>query len=80
MSKKKPKYFRKVIIFKSRNSRGEVDMFLFKDKELFEMVEEFLSNCYTLTILDFDHLDESDEWNFELIEDLDDANIDWHCG
>lgn len=80
MSKKKQKYFRKVIIFKSRNSRGEVDMFLFKDKELFEMVEEFLSNCYTLTILDFDHLDESDEWNFELIEDLDDANIDWHCG
>ena len=37
-------------------------MFLFKDKELFEMVEEFLSNCYTLTILDFDHLDESDEY------------------
>lgn len=55
-------------------------MFLFKNKELFEMVEEFLSNCYTLTILDFDHLDESDEWNFELIEDLDDASIDWHCG
>lgn len=80
MGKKKMKYFRKVILFKSRNSRGEIDMFLFKDKELFEMVEEFLSQCYTLTFLEFDHLDETDEWNFDLIEDLDDANIDWHCG
>lgn len=77
---KKDTNFRKVIIFKSRNSRGEVDMFLFKDRELFEMVKEFLENCYTLTILDFDHLNKNDESNFDLIEELDDANIDWHCG
>ena len=79
MSKKIDKNFKKVIAFKSRNSRGEIDMFLFKNKQLFEMVEEFLSNCYTLTILEFNHLDEKDESNFELTETLDDANLDWHC-
>lgn len=78
VGKKKPKYFRAVICFKSINSRGEIDLFLFKDKDLFEMVEEFLEQRYTLTILHFDKLDPEDESNFEYIETLDDANIDWH--
>ena len=70
--------FCKVILFKSINSRGEIDCFLFKDKELFEKVKELLESSYTLTILDFENLSEFDAENFELIEDLDDALIDWH--
>lgn len=45
----KPNYFRAVIGFKSINSRGEIDLFLFKDKKLFEEVKELLEDRYTLT-------------------------------
>lgn len=73
------KDFRAVIAFKSRNSRGEIDLFLFKDEPLFEMVKELLEASYTLTILYFHHIDKVDESNYTLIETLDDAEIDWHC-
>lgn len=75
----KPNYFRAVIGFKSINSRGEIDLFLFKDKKLFEEAKELLEDRYTLTILNFKDLNEEDEKNFQLIESLDDAEIDWHC-
>lgn len=79
MSKSKDTGFRAVILFKSRNSHGEIETFLFKNETVFNDVKEFLEECYTLTILHFDKLDKVDESNFTLIKTLDDADIDWHC-
>lgn len=46
---------------------GEIDLFLFKDEPLFEMVKELLEPSYTLTILYFHHIDKVDEYNYTLI-------------
>lgn len=70
----KDRGFRQVLAFKSIHSRGEIEMLLFKNEQLFDSCVELLESQYTLTILYFKTLDKHDEYNFTHIRNLDEID------
>lgn len=69
----------KVILFKSINSRGEIDAIRFQDLTNFKIWKETLEDRYTLTILEFNDLSEKDAKNFDNGDELDELDLEWHC-